>query len=258
MSLPLPSSLTPSKIASFKDCALAFRLANIDRLPEAPSPYAVKGTLVHKALELLFSGGPRTRQAARRCLDDAWELVGDQIAELEMDREGSERFRDEARALVDAYFTLEDPTQVEVVGTEMTLEVVRGDLRLRGIIDRLERDPDGSLVVSDYKTGRVPHQAQEQSRFGGLHFYAYLCQEALGELPGLVQLLYLAGPTRIAAVPTEQSVRAMARRATAVWSAIERACRDEDFRPHPSGLCAYCSFRAYCPAFGGQLPASGA
>ena len=34
--------------------------------------------------------------------------------------------------------------------------------------------------------------------------------------------------------------------------AIERACRDEDFRPKPSPLCEYCNWQAYCPAFGGD------
>ena len=66
MALPLPSSLTPSKVASFKDCALAFRFSAIDRLPEPPSPHTTKGTLVHRALELLFclEAGERTPLAA--------------------------------------------------------------------------------------------------------------------------------------------------------------------------------------------------
>src|SRR5215212_8633572 len=74
MSLPLPTSLSPSKVASFKDCALAFRFAAIDRLPEPPSPSAAKGTLVHRALELLFweePAGRRTVAAALEKLDRA-------------------------------------------------------------------------------------------------------------------------------------------------------------------------------------------
>src|SRR5438874_7865087 len=74
MSLPVPTSLTPSKVASFKDCALAFRFSAIDRLPEPPSPWSTKGTLVHRALELLFCIEPaseRTPEAALACLDQA-------------------------------------------------------------------------------------------------------------------------------------------------------------------------------------------
>jgi hypothetical protein len=28
--------------------------------------------------------------------------------------------------------------------------------------------------------------------------------------------------------------------------------RRDDFRPHPGPLCDYCSYQAYCPAFGGS------
>src|SRR5437868_14661365 len=71
MALPLPTSLTPSKVASFKDCALAFKFSTIDHLPEPPSPHTTKGTLVHRALELLFCidpPGERTIPTALRCL----------------------------------------------------------------------------------------------------------------------------------------------------------------------------------------------
>jgi putative RecB family exonuclease len=37
-----------------------------------------------------------------------------------------------------------------------------------------------------------------------------------------------------------------------VWSAIERACRDEDFRPKTGPLCRFCRFRDFCPAYGGD------
>ncbi len=54
MPLPLPTSLSPSKVSSFTDCGLAFRFSAIDHLPEPPSVAATRGTLVHAALERLF------------------------------------------------------------------------------------------------------------------------------------------------------------------------------------------------------------
>ena len=58
MALVPPETLSPSKVSSFKDCALAFRFSAIDRLPEAPSVAATRGTLVHLALEHLFEREP--------------------------------------------------------------------------------------------------------------------------------------------------------------------------------------------------------
>jgi putative RecB family exonuclease len=123
---------------------------------------------------------------------------------------------------------------------------------LRGIIDRLELDEDGELVVTDYKTGAVPREGFEQDRLGGVHFYALLCQRLLGRRPVRVQLMYLSKPEVLIARPSEQSVVGMERRALALWAAVERACERDDFRPRAGRLCDWCSFRPYCPAWGGD------
>src|SRR5688572_16606720 len=110
MALPLPSSLSPSKVASFKDCALAFRYSVIDRLPEPPSAAAAKGTLVHKALELLFADEPpegRTVEAALTKLDQAWTVVMEDDRECEaLELDDPEGFRADAADRVRRYFEL--------------------------------------------------------------------------------------------------------------------------------------------------------
>jgi putative RecB family exonuclease len=257
MSLPLPASLSPSKVASFKDCALAFRFSAIDRLPEPPSPWTVKGTLVHRALELLFwemPAGSRTLDRALALLDTAWEeaQADEEFVALGLPVEEHEAFLADAAALVRNYFELEDPDRVRVLGTELRLEATVGTLTLRGIIDRLELDDDGELVVTDYKTGRAPGVNYEQGKLGGVQFYAFLCEQVFGRRPARVQLLHLREPVAIVATPTEQSLRGLQARTAAVWSAVELACRRDDFRPKPGPLCGYCAYKAYCPAFGGD------
>ena len=256
MGLPLPTSLSPSKVASFKDCALAFRFSAIDRLPEPPSPWATKGTLVHRALELLFCepAADRALPTALACLDRArGEMTTDpEFVGLGLDEEAAARFTAEAEVLVRRYFELEDPTTVHPIGLELRLEVQVGSLTLRGVIDRLELDADGGLVVTDYKTGKTPGVTHEQSRLGGVHFYAFLCERVLGRRPSRIQLLYLSEPVAIVAHPSDQSIRGLEQRTAAIWKAVERACLTDDFRPRPSPLCNWCSYQEYCPAFGGD------
>ena len=98
--------------------------------------------------------------------------------------------------LLEKYFRLEDPTAITPIGIELKLEVEVGGVRLRGIIDRLELDADGELVVTDYKTGRAPGERQEQQRLAGVAFYSLLCERLFGRRPARVQLLYLADPRR--------------------------------------------------------------
>ncbi len=256
MSLTPPATLSPSKVSSFSDCALAFRYATIDRLPEPPTEAATRGTLVHLALEHLFEREPaeRTREAAREDLARAiTEIrIDPEFTGLELDETAEGAFFAAAGALVEAYFELEDPTAVRPIGLELRLEAKVGGLRLRGIIDRLELDEAGGLVVTDYKSGKAPRQSYQQGKLGGVTFYALLCQELFGVLPAKVQLLYLGDQTTITTVPTEQSIRGLRNKVGALWQAVERACEKEDFRPRPGPLCNWCGFQAYCPAKGGD------
>jgi putative RecB family exonuclease len=257
VSLPLPTSLSPSKVSSFKDCALAFRFSAIDHLPEPPSVHAVKGTLVHRALELLMweaDQGARTLDIAlAKLARAAEEMAADaEYAGLELDAETEAAFVADASDLVRNYFDLEDPNEVRVMGTELLLSVQIGSLTLRGIIDRLELDDHGGLVVTDYKTGRAPGPSYEQSRLGGVHFYAFLCEQVFRVRPARVQLLHLREPLAISTVPSDQSVRGLRQRTAAVWEAVERACERDDFRPKPGPMCDFCAFHAYCPVWGGD------
>ena len=112
------------------------------------------------------------------------------------------------------------------IGLELQLEAQVGGLLLRGIIDRLEEDADGELVVTDYKTGKAPPLQYEQGRLGGVHFYAFLCEQALGRRPAIIRLMYLRDGTVIEARPTDRSVRFLPRRTEAVWRAISQVVRE--------------------------------
>jgi putative RecB family exonuclease len=255
MALPLPSTLSPSKVSSFTDCALAFRFSAIDRLPEPPSAPATKGTLVHAALERLLDlpAARRTPAQAQVCLDEALEALRShpEWVGLGLDDAAEAELVAAARQLVDRYFGLEDPQRVAPVGLEVMLEAEVGGVRLRGIIDRLDL-VDGELVVTDYKTGRAPGPQYEQRRLMGVAIYALLCERVLGRRPARVQLLHLAEPVAIISTPDELLLRGVEKKIAAVWAAVERACDRSDFRPNPSRLCDFCSFQAHCPAFGGD------
>jgi len=259
MAFPLPTSLTPSKVASFKDCALAFRFSAIDKLPEPSSAPALKGTLVHRVLERLFW----ELEAGKRTLDEALQRLGEEAEtffqseeylSLELSENERTKFQDDAEKLVRNYFTLEDPNTVNTVGTELMLESQSGTMLLRGIIDRLDKDENGDLIVVDYKTGRAPGANFEAGKMAGVHFYAHLCEEVMGRRPVAVKLLYLKEPVSITAIPSPQSIRGLTVKTKAIWSAVEKACEREDFRPNPGKLCSWCSFHDHCPAQGGTLP----
>lgn len=255
MALPLPSSLSPSRLASFTSCGLQFRFKAVEGLPEPPTLAATRGTLVHAALEDLFTrpAPDRVPEVIGSCLDAAVDRLRPQPdwTGLDLDAAGEARLRDEATALLERYFRLEDPRTVHPVGLELKLEVEVAGIRIRGIIDRLDL-VDGELVVTDYKTGRAPGEGWARRQMTGVHLYSLMCERWFGRRPVRVQLLHLAEPVAIVAEPSEQSSTGLARRLEAVWRAVEQACEQDDFRPRPSSRCDWCAFQAWCPAFGGD------
>ena len=253
---PLPTTLSPSKVSAFKNCPLAFRFSAIDRIPEPPSPATSKGTLVHRALELLMVRPPHERTADHAVADlevaKAEMAEHPDIVDLEMTDDAWQQFYADAERLTLNLFSLEDPASINAIGLEVMMGVHIDGVMVRGIIDRLELDAAGELIVTDYKTGRAPREGFEKSKLSGVEFYALLCEEMLGQRPARVQLLHLSEPEVIAYEPTAGTTRGVRQRAGAVWQAVKRACATDDFRPRPGPLCDWCTYKAYCPAFGGN------
>ena len=252
----VPVNLSPSRVESFLSCPLSFRFSSIEKLPDLPSVAATRGSLVHRALELLFVRPAADRTAA--ALDEAVEVAIAEYRELDeftllaLDADATARFDTDCSRLAANYLEMEDPTRVRDIGLELRLEAPVGDLMLRGIIDRLELDDDGELVVTDYKTGRAPSPNWERKSLSGLNFYSFLCESLFGKRPAAIRLMYLSSKETITATPSAQSTKFMTTRTMAVWKAVATACERDDFRPRQGPLCNYCSYQQWCPEFGGD------
>jgi putative RecB family exonuclease len=255
---PLPSSISPSKIGTFTDCPRLFQYQSIDRLTQPPTIWTLKGNLVHSALEGLFAVDPaqRTLDVALHALDDAIASPDGTAGIESVGLEGSrlDTFLADAATLVRRYFDLEDPTRVDAVGVELRVDTMLtsardgGSVHLRGIIDRLDRNEAGDLIVVDYKTGRAPAPGRERARLAAVETYALLCERALGVRPVMVRLMYLAVPLVIEREIGSSEVSRQERRAVEVWHAISKAHASGAFRPSPGPLCRYCAFTDRCEA----------
>ena len=182
-----------------------------------------------------------------------------EFAELELTEEEWAQFHADAEVLLRKYFEMEDPAAVRVLGLELRVAAKTADgVTIRGIIDRLELDADGELVVTDYKTGSAPSEGWEQRSMAGVHVYSLLCERMFGRRPARVQLLYLSTPEKIVTRSTDQSLRGVEVKSDAVMRAIRTSrARATTSGPARSALCGFCSFREFCPEFGGE-PANAA
>jgi putative RecB family exonuclease len=254
-------SLSPSRAGDFMTCPLLFRLRTIDKLPEEPSPDAVRGTVVHKVLEDLFDlpSAERTADRAADLLVPAWEKVLEAepaIAEM-FGEEGPEvgAWLASCQESLGRYFALEDPTRLEPAERELYVETLLDSrLLLRGFVDRIDIAPDGAIRVVDYKTGRAPGELFEAKALFQMKFYALVIWRTRGVVPAMLQLVYLGSGEMLRYVPDEADLRATERKVEAIWGAIRQAQEAGDWRPSPSKLCSWCAHQALCPAYGGTPP----
>jgi putative RecB family exonuclease len=256
---PRKVALSPSRASDFKTCPLLYRLRAIDRLPEPPSPAAVRGTLVHAVLEDMFGRPPaeRTPESTGDRVPPLWDALvearpelGGLVPETDLDA-----WFDSAKALLRTYFGLEDPTRLEPQACELRVEVdLPQGVPLRGFIDRLDVSTDGRVRVVDYKTGRSPGESYTTDVLFQLKFYALMLFRLRGVIPARLRLVYLGDNQLLEYSPDEDQLVAFERQVVALWRAIERATEARSFPARPGRLCDWCSFHAFCPEFGGVVP----
>ena len=251
--------LSPSRANDFAQCPLLFRFRVVDRLPEPPSVAATRGTLVHAVLERLFDApaGGRTLEHAQALLPTEWAALQEsrpEYADL-FATDGDALWLASAEDLLRTYFSLEDPNRLQPAARELVVEAQLDDgPLLRGIVDRLDEAPDGSLRVVDYKTGKSPRHGYEGTALFQMRFYGLVIWRTRRIVPRMLQLVYLGDGTIVRHEPREAELDAVETRIRATWEQIRTTAVSGDWQPRTSALCGWCAHQSRCPAFGGLPP----
>ena len=120
-----------------------------------------------------------------------------------------------------------------------------------GRIDRIERNPDSTLRVVDYKTGKSPPTNEEARNSLQLGFY-YLASNAdpaiaeHGPVTG-AEFWYPHAPAKKVTVRSFGADREAEIRHR--LEEIARLIHEEDWKPRPGSACRNCDVRLVCPAW---------
>lgn len=250
-----PTGLSPSRVGQFLKCPRQYQYVSVERLPEKKSAAAFQGTIFHAVLEYLYAlasdPSERTVENAILLFREVYPtmMTEEAMAELNFDSVERQKMAVEIARMIRVYFHMEDPPTINVVSTEMRLDFpMADDWGLRGIIDRLDRNEAGELIIVDYKTGKVPKPQWEAEALAACRTYAFLCLQEFGEQPVEMKLLYVKNGVTISRPVSERDIIEAEARVRNTWNKVEECFERGYFPPKPSILCNWCAFETICLA----------
>ena len=251
-------NLSPSRASQFKTCPKQFKFANIDKIKEPTTEVQAKGTTVHQALEDLFDLKPdeRNTEKLHNLFREAWTKVrgNDEHYNLFSSVEEEREWGLDGLKLLNNYMSIEDPTSFEPLERERWVRGSIEDLNLRGILDRMDRNNKGELVIVDYKSGKAPLAKYKEPRFFALKLYALLIQKELGEMPSELKLIYLKNSTIHTLKVTQDSLDQVKIEVLEIWNNIKKAFESNEFPATKNTLCDWCYYKPICPVFNENAP----
>jgi RecB family exonuclease len=238
-------TLSPSTLQTLTDCPLRWLLERHGGTDGRDVRSAV-GSLLHS----LVADTGKTESQMLNELEKVWD-------KLPFDSQWysrNELARHQAMLSTFARWREQSRRELTEVGTEVDVDgEVAPDVRLRGRLDRLERDSAGRLVVVDIKTGKSPVTKDDARRHAQLAMYQLAVAEGLlphGESPGGGRLVYL-GKTS-AGGATERGQDALTPETRAEWrervQQAAAATQGPEFLARINDNCAHCPVRSMCPA----------
>ncbi|KLO46146.1 ATP-dependent DNA helicase [Mycobacterium nebraskense] len=244
-------TLTPSTLQMLNDCPLRW-LAERHGGTNSRDLRSTIGSVLHA----LVAEPQRSESELLAGLDRAWRHLPFE-AEWHSANELARH-----RAMIEAFIEWRAQTRGELteVGVEVEIDGALGasgddggEVRLRGRVDRLERDAAGRLVIVDIKTGKTPVSKDDAQQHAQLAMYQLAVAEgmvAAGEEPGGARLVYLAKAGASGATEREQDPLTPAARDE--WRRLIRraaqATAGPRFIARRNDGCSHCPLRPSCPA----------
>ncbi len=240
-----PLTLSYGQVNDYSECPARYRFAHLIRLPTPTNHALVVGRALHAAVQAFhrsqMDGAPMSREALRDELDRHWESTGF------VTRAHEDARRVSAHAALDRFWDEQQAAPSPVIGVEQEFAFRFGTDRVRGRMDRVDRRPDGTVAVVDYKSGDVrdPATATRRSRESlQLAMYALAWEAEHGQPPEELTLHFLetgeVGHSRATPARLEKARDQIASAAAGI--------RAGEFPARPGSMrCATCPFRTICP-----------
>ncbi|MGD0451702.1 MAG: ATP-dependent DNA helicase [Candidatus Bathyarchaeia archaeon] len=241
ITVPEDHVFSVSQFVGYKKCPRLYQYRHVMKIPEKPRYYFDFGSSLHSIAEQLTSmqkdGKTINEVVAEELLAKFWDPKG---YKSKIDEK---RDYNEAKAILKVFLEEQTQSKTEIVDIERWFETSIGDIRLRGRIDRIDKDGLGYTVV-DYKTSKKAPSLNELKKDMQLLVYALAVKEIYPDgHPLKVGNWFLRSNEKVFFEPENQAIEAMQTEIAEMATKIKAAA----FEPKKgSWECTQCDYHCLC------------
>lgn len=241
--------LSPTRIAAYLECAVKYRYLYLDRIGRfylRAKPHYSFGSTLHQVLQTFHrEGGSQSAEQMVERYEQAWMAAGYETPEQE------ETFRTVGAEMVRAYHmaAVERARQpVETLFIEKMISTDMGPFVLAGRVDRVDRHPDGTLEIIDYKSGRWETTSEEVAGDLAMNIYQLILRRNNPDARIRATLYCLRSGIQASAELSDEAAERFAADLLALGEEILN--RDyENVEPVRIPACETCDFLPRCERF---------
>jgi DNA helicase-2/ATP-dependent DNA helicase PcrA len=244
----LSTRLSASAVDTYERCPLQFKLERDWRMAREIPAAMQYGAVMHRVLHTYYDSVRLGRPKSEEELLDLFR--SDLASEKIQDRYQHELYEKQGIAqLQDFLVAARSVPPSQVLHTEEGFEIKIGETTVAGRIDRMDRTPDGGVMIVDYKTGKARDQEDADESLQ-LSVYALAAREKWGyEVHSLV-FYNLEENVPVFTTRSEAQLQEACERVASAAQSIAEG----DFRPKVDFHCGFCPYRNLCPAKEKRFP----
>ncbi len=238
----LNGRLSATAVETYDMCPLRFKLEREWRIPRDAPAAMQYGAAMHRVLKTYYDSvrmeRPLTENELIQLFRDDLSRAGlqDRYQHELYEKQGIEQLQEFVRQS-------QAGDKPEVLHTEEWFEVTIGDTTVAGRIDRMDRQKDGRIIVTDYKTGK-PRSQENADESLQLSVYALAAREKWGYDVDALVFYNLAENASVITRRSDAELDGARVKVAEVAAKIAAGV----FPANKAFHCHFCPYRNLCPA----------
>ncbi len=233
--------LSYSSISTYNECPLKYKLKYIDGLKEKPKSYLSFGSSLHEALRFMYSfrPPPPSLEAVLKYYADNWLDKGYASEEEE------EGYFTYGKRILRDFYNENIKHFKPPVAVEHQFNITIEGVPITGFIDRIDKLPDNTAEIIDYKSGKNIVNISSVEENEQLTLYQLAVEESIGLEVGKLTLYHLPSQTPVSSQSRSgEKIEVLKAKILNVAENIA----NQEFAAKKGRFCP-CDFPEHCPYY---------